>query len=421
MAERRDILFRLLGDSRSLQRATKQGQSALGGFTDSLKRVAGLAGLAFGGRELLRWSQDAIQMASAAEEVDSKFQAVFGSAQDLNDALREWGDLAGVTETDAKNLAATFGNLAMAQGLSEDVTEALVKDVAALAGDMASFNDADPSQVFNDLNKALLTTEREGMKKYGIAITESEVKTRALAIATKDGRTEVTKADRALASYEIALEQAGKAVGDLERTSDSAANRQRQLQAEIRELQEEIGRELLPAFEDFLRLAKDLLPAVRGATEAFGPFIRVLTDTGDAADHANTNLGKLGLIAGIIVDPVSGAIDVSTRLANELRGVAEAGKDSGEGIKRTTSAANDLVDASNELNDSMNDTESGVRTLADALQGDLFKAYRDAANEAQRLLEIQGLLAGGRDNPDYDRGEDYTTSSSIYNVNNGIS
>jgi hypothetical protein len=139
-------------------------------------------------------------MALAAGEVDSKFQSVFGSAEKLTDQLREWGDVAGVTETQGKNLAASFGNLAMAQGLSSKESQEMALKVATLAGDLASFQDQDPSEVFRDLNKALLTTEREGMKKYDIAISEAEVKTVAMRKATEDGRTEITAADRALAS-----------------------------------------------------------------------------------------------------------------------------------------------------------------------------------------------------------------------------
>lgn len=265
----RQIFFEFLGDSRNLERATQRGQRSVSGFERGMKTAAGAAatfGVALGAQEVIRWTQDAVQLAVAADEVDSKFQEVFGTATELQSGLEAWGDMAGVTTTQAQDLAATFGNLAQAQGISATASQRLALDVAELAGDMASFNDEDPARVFTDLNKALLTTEREGMKKYGIAITEAEVKTRAATIAAEDGRSEVTKADRAYASYAIAVEQAGSAIGDLERTQDSAANQQRQLRASITELQEEIGQELLPVYEDLLNLAVALAPALRGVT-----------------------------------------------------------------------------------------------------------------------------------------------------------
>ena len=283
-----DILFRFLADTKSLNRGTKDAKKQLGGVSKGMSGVtkaAGAMAVAFAAAKVGDFASDAIQLAISADEVDEKFRAVFGSATDLNDSLREWGDLAGVTEQTGKDLAATFGNLAMAQGISREETEELTLLVAELAGDMASFNDSDPEGVFFDLNKALLTTEREGMKKYGIALTETEIKQRALDIAVADGRTEFTKADKALASYQLAVEQAGKAVGDLERTSDSTANQQRQLKATFEELQEEIGRDLLPVYADLLKITKDLTPVISKAARSFG----------DLA-------GDISLVTGSLVD-----------------------------------------------------------------------------------------------------------------------
>lgn len=298
----RDILFRMLMDTRDAERGSRKTADEMqqldrkaGGLTGSMTGVAKAATAVAGAlaaSQVAQWGYDAIQMATAAAEVESKFQAVYGANERLTDSLREWGDVAGVTETQGKNLAATFGNLAQAQGISADRSADLALDVASLAGDMASFNDADPSQVFDDLNKALLTTEREGMKKYGIAITEAEVKTRAAEIAAADGRTEVTKADRAYASYAIAVQQAGKAVGDLERTSGSTANKQRQLSATVAEFQEMIGTELLPVFEDFLDLAVDAAPALKTVAKYFGL----------AADTAGELSSSLAILGGNMPD-----------------------------------------------------------------------------------------------------------------------
>ena len=301
------ILWKFFGDTKNLDKSMKRTRSGfkdtqkaggrLSGAFNSIKGAAVGLGAALGAREIIGFANDAVQMAIAAEEVDSKFQAVYGTAEELTGALSAWADMAGITDTAARDMAGTFGNLAMAQGVSADDTEALVLQVATLAGDMASFNDSDPEQVFEDLNKALLTTEREGMKKYGIAISEAEVKTRALRIATADGRDEVTQADRAMASYEIAVSQAGKAVGDLERTQDSSANRQRRLSASWKEFQEQIGKELLPAFEDLLELAEDLTPALVAMADAAGGLgTELSTATGAVNDFIGD--GEGGILGG---------------------------------------------------------------------------------------------------------------------------
>lgn len=280
-------------DVRNFVKGNQQAEKSMGKTqksTMSLNKAFGALGLALGGREVVRWVSGAVQLAAAAEEVDSKFEAVFGSAEQLNRELEEWGDMAGVTTTQAKNMAATFGNLAMAQGIGADETQVLTKLTAELAGDLASFNDEDPGRAFDALNKALLTTEREGLKAFGIAISEADVKTRAAARAAEQGRTEVTKADRAYASYAIAIEQAGQASGDLERTQDSAANTQRRLSATVEELQEEIGRELLPVYADLLELAEDSIPILQAVAKATGNVIDPFGETARSIEETNKAL-----------------------------------------------------------------------------------------------------------------------------------
>lgn len=296
------IIWQFIGDTKSLEKGNKKAQSsfkatskagdAMSGALGLATKAAGALGVALGAREFVNFAGDAIQMAIAADEVDSKFEAVYGTAEEFTAALKDWSDMAGITDTAAKDMAATFGNLAIAQGVSADDTEELALAVAGLAGDMASFNDVDPATVFEDLNKALLTTEREGMKKYGIAVTEAEVKSRAMAIAVADGRSEVTQADRAMASYEIVVQQAGKAVGDLERTQDSLANKQRRLKATWKEMQEAFGKELVGALEEAIdtmgdaELELEELGATAGRVAVSGlrPFIDALGDAAVAAD-----------------------------------------------------------------------------------------------------------------------------------------
>ena len=316
MAEKRSILFQLLGDSRGLERASRAGQSSMDKLKGAMGQVAKVAGIAFGAQQLVSYVGDALSLASAAEEVDSKFQAVYGTAVELESALSALGDKAGITDADVKSLAATFGNLAQSQGITGDVLQDLVMDVGDLAGDLASFNDQDPARVFENMTKAILTTEREGMKSLGISVSEQEVKQRALAKAMAEGRSEVTKADRAWASYAIIVDQAGKAVGDLDRTSDSAANRQRQLRATLEEVQTEIGRELLPVMADLLEIAADLTPILKGVASGVGdivdPIARLTSAVADADEEGKRwyeTFGELTEGAYRLIPGVGAAID----------------------------------------------------------------------------------------------------------------
>ena len=416
-----DILFRFLADTKSLNRGTKDATKQLGGVQKGMAgvtKVAGAMAAAFAATRLADFAGDAIQLAVSAEEVDEKFRAVFGTTTDLTDSLREWGDLAGVTEQRGKDLAATFGNLAIAQGLSKDETENLTLLVAELAGDMASFNDQDPEQVFFDLNKALLTTEREGMKKYGIALTETEIKQRALDIAVADGRTEFTKGDKALASYQLTLEQAGKAVGDLERTSSSTANQQRQLAATFRETQEELGRKLLPAYADLVGALKDVEPIlskvagiVAGAVGDTAKFATSLSDLGDetasvekkAGDFVSTWLRWFTSgIAGDLADSWDQLGEKVQTFGAETRTTAEVIE------SRMNPAAVEaqrllfgFADAADTAAVAVLEDNAALRKLEDSMisvvnrGGSLIQFFRDQANAARNARSVAILLGGG--------------------------
>lgn len=380
---RNDISFRFLGDTKSLDKASRSAQGSFKktqGATDKLMgAMKGLVGI-FAAREVAQFAGDAIKLAAAADEVDSKFDAVFGTSTRMNQALIDWGDIAGVTEADAKNLAATFGNLAQAQGVSATDTEELTLLVAELAGDMASFNDADPALVFNDLNKALLTTEREGMKKYGIALTETEIKQEALRIAAEDGRDSFTKADKALASYNLTVKQAGKAIGDLEKTQDSAANQQRQLTAEIEDMKTELGRQLLPVYGDFLKISKDLLPILSsgitevgrlvGAYEGLRDITKIVSGNSDAGTGGFTD--SLTKVAEVVsnLNPLIAA-------TNGVLGIL--GKDK---LSYASSAAGEFKMTMDEAHQAMWDAQGAAQAAASGVQ-----EFGDAAASAEGKLK----------------------------------
>jgi len=327
------ILWKFFGDTKNLDKANRNAQrgfkgtektsnglqTALGG----LVRVAGALGLAMGGRELLQWTGDALQLAVAADEVDSRFKTVFGSAKTFREELETWGNMAGVTVTAAEDLASSFGNLAQTQGISREASAEFALKVAELAGDLASFKDLDPEQVFLALNKGLLTTEKEGLKAFDLAISAAEVDTRALIIATEDGRTEITKADKAFASYEIAVEQAGSAIGDLEKTEDSLANRQRQVKASVKELQEAFGKELLKPIKQFSEAIEtqsdslEKLGTVMGTIVRKGiePVAEAMSDANRAMDAAEEPTSRWGAALNV-ANQVASQFSPALRILN---------------------------------------------------------------------------------------------------------
>jgi hypothetical protein len=386
---------------------TQRGMQQTKTSTDTLKKAFGALGLAIGAREVFQFGFDAVQLAVAANEVDARFQAVFGSAIEFRDALESWGDMAGVTKTRAEDLASSFGNLAQTQGLTAEASADFALKTAKLAGDIASFKDLDPELVFEALNKGLLTTEKEGLKAFDLAITAAEVDTRALIIATKDNRTEISKADKAYASYEIAVEQAGKAIGDLEATQDSAANQQRQLTASIEEQKEAIGRELLPVYKDLLELTVQIAPAMTFAAEAVGFMASelgtfttgIVGATDETASFSEKNSAAIDSIVSLgksmlRFNPITGSTVI---LLEQL-------KDESEGIKvgldKATKAVKPLTQALAAGDDELIAYGQALGGLADEAESAADALDRTAAASRRiiaakiEFLELRNIFSG---------------------------
>jgi hypothetical protein len=153
--------------------------------------------------------------------------------------------------------------------------------LATLAGDVASFSNvqggAEP--VMQAFTKALLG-ERESLKTYGIAIMEADVQQQAFIMTGKTNAKELTKQEKALATYELLLQKTKVQQGDLNRTQESFANKSRAAQAKLKDLKVTMGAELLPVVEELLPVIVDLVtevgPHLVGAIKSVAPFLQVV-------------------------------------------------------------------------------------------------------------------------------------------------
>jgi len=127
--------------------------------------------------------------------------------------------------------------------------------------------------------KALLG-ERESLKTYGIAIMEADVQQQAFIMTGKTNAKELTKQEKALATYELLLQKTKVQQGDLNRTQESFANKSRAAQAKLKDLKVTMGAELLPVVEELLPVIVDLVtevgPHLVSAIKAVAPFLQVV-------------------------------------------------------------------------------------------------------------------------------------------------
>ena len=247
----------------------------------SLKKTAIAGGAIFAAKSLLDFSKSALDAAVSAEEAGAAFDTTFGTAAARATLfLEDFANKAGLTVGEAQQLQATLGAVAQGIGFTQEASADLSIELTKIAADVASFSNisAGAEPVLQAFRSALVG-EREALKTYGIAITEAEVQSKAFEITSKRNTDELTRQDKALATLALIQSKAAVQIGDLDRTQASFANQSRALNAELRQLREEIGEELIPVAAELLPIfrefAFDVAPIL---IEGFGGLAKAVGD-----------------------------------------------------------------------------------------------------------------------------------------------
>jgi hypothetical protein len=284
----RELLVRILGDDRDLQRALTNTDRRLTAIDDrtarfgrNVGRAFAAAGIAVGTAALFDALGDSVEAASALNEELSKSRQVFG---DSSQAIEAWSETTaqafGISQRAALEATGVFGNLFRVVDLAPDQAADMSQALVQLAADLASFNNADPSDVLQALRSGLIG-EVEPLRRYGVLLSEARVQQEAMAATGKDNVKELTNQEKALARYNIILQDTAPAQGDFARTSGGLANQSRILRAQLANLSAELGQNLVPI----------LITATRAANGLFDAFDAL--STGLRFDASNTDINEL--------------------------------------------------------------------------------------------------------------------------------
>lgn len=358
-----DVFWRDHGAKAGLRGLSKEAQEAAR-RQDEFRAKAQLAG-AVVGAALFKLGKDSVAVASSTNEAQSKVQVVYGkSATVITRFAESSAKSLGLSKLAALDAAGTLGNLFVALKLPQAEAAKMSTKMITLASDLASFNDADPTEVLEALRSGLVG-ETEPLRKFGVNLNEAAIKAEAMRLglvkATGDtakiqlaqeraalAQTAYTKAvkqhgeqsdqakralvtlhaaqntlnkavqgtvpdltaaEKAQASYSLILGQTKTAQGDFARTSDSLANRQRELRAQFSNLQGELGEKLLPA-----------------AVKVAGALSDLLTFIGDHGQAVAITAGAVGTLAAAVagLNAASTAVDSWRNLAGSLTRVKDA-------------------------------------------------------------------------------------------------
>lgn len=227
----------------------KKGTKSASDFGNVLKKYLSFA-VIIGG--ITRFTQALFKLGSDLEETQSKFNVVFGGVEEEAErAFSALSEATGRSLLDLKAFGATLGDVFKPLGFTADEALRLSENVTQLAIDVASFNNRQDEEVVRAFTAAI-TGEREALKTLGIVINEQDVQNEAYTSGIAKQGAELTKQQKALATYNLLLKNSADAQGDAVRTGESFANQLKRLRGAIKDTFANAGREVAQETSGFL-------------------------------------------------------------------------------------------------------------------------------------------------------------------------
>ena len=277
----------------------------------------------------------AIKMAMDAEESRNLFEVSMGN---MTEAADEWAahlsDAMGINRYEAQKTIGTFNVMLKSMEQGEKGSFDMAKGLSQLGYDMASFFNLEPEDAFLKLQSAI-AGEAEPLKRLGIIVNDTTIKTWALNNGMIKQGEVLTEAQKVQARYNVILERTTLAQGDMARTLDSPANKLRILKSRVAETTIEFGMKMLPTFEKMLSLiekgvkwfgdmsdsSKELTIKIAAVAASIGPllimigkFIKIAPQVGKAIKAMT---GPFGLITVAIL-AAGAAIDYFIKKSIEM-------------------------------------------------------------------------------------------------------
>lgn len=224
----------------------------------------------------------AIKAAADAEEMENRFQAVFGNLADSSaEFADELGNAVGRSTIKIKDGLSVFQSFAVGMGFSRDQAQNLSESLSTLTFDFASFNNISDGEAQQRFISAL-SGSSEVLDRFGINIKQSALDIELQAQGLANSTVEATEQQKVIARLAIimrAMTDQG-AVGDAIRTQDSFTNQMKRLNDAFFDFKVQLGRDIIPAITGLVTSAgqalesfNNLNPSVRKAILVFATFL----------------------------------------------------------------------------------------------------------------------------------------------------
>ncbi len=256
----------------------------------------------------------ALAVASDAEEMQSKFNVVFGG---MAESAKAWAETQATamnrSSLDLQGYLATLQDTFVPLGFAGEQAAALSQQMVQLGVDLGSFNNIASDQAIANLTSALVGNH-EAVRSFGIIITQATLAQELLNMGIEGGVQAATEQEKVLARMNIILGSTTAAQGDAARTSGSFANQMAGLKGQLELVGVALGDQILPAasklvggIANLARKLSTLQPKTQKTIVAFGAIAAALGPVALGIGFLLPLItGPVGLIAAFVA--IGGAI-----------------------------------------------------------------------------------------------------------------
>lgn len=306
------ILFGYKVDQASEQKV----EGSIKSLKSMASKVLGAVGITLSVAGIKSAIDGCVEVASSIEEMQNKFDVVFGDMRNEVDKwAQEYSDAIGRNKNDIKTYLADQQNLLVGFGMTRQAGAEMAEQMTSLALDLASFSNMDETASVNAMTKAVMG-ESEAAKTLGAVLNDS---TRAQAMATLGLKGTYDKLDQLTkmqVNYQAILQQSPDAIGDCQRSLDSYESTKKRYIAKLKEIKTIVGQFFLPTYQKILSIGAKGLTMIRD-------WLQKLTDLTDKLGGSQRVLSVLAaaftaMLVAMNLKKIGAAINGFTKLARAI-------------------------------------------------------------------------------------------------------
>ena len=263
IADIKDITSTIKQEAGKWDDAAKQSTDNMEqSFSGMLKKiVAGFSDVKIG-QALLNIGKDALEAASALEEVQNVVDVTFGdNAGKIETWAKNAGTQFGLTETQAKKFTSTIGAMLKSSGMGGNQITQISTDLAGLAADMASFYNLDFEEAFSKIRSGI-SGQTMPLKELGIDMSVATLNAFALQQGLTKTFDQMSQSEQTMLRYQYLMQATADAQGDFSRTSDGYANSIRRAETAVEGIKTQLGQLLIGPAAEALTWVNDFLAKI---------------------------------------------------------------------------------------------------------------------------------------------------------------